>query len=157
MSHPFRARARARAFWHAAPRRGIGLVELIVSITVLGVVMSMVGGISSSIAKYGRADDLRTKRNLALQQQANLVGALPTASLTSTMLPTSKSFRTGDFNYTRRISMSSSTSPSLGTTTAITITIVPQTSTPSDTLKKESITLYRTSPTCGTALDVKSC
>ena len=157
MSHLPRARARARALWHAAPRRGIGLVELIVSITVLGVVMSMVGGLSSTIAKYGRADDLRTKRNLALQQQANLVGALPALSLTPTVLPASKSFRTGDFNYTRRISMSSSTSPSLGTTTAITITIVPQTSTPSDTLKKESITLYRTSPTCGTALDVKSC
>jgi hypothetical protein len=132
-------------------------VELIVSITVLGVVMSLVGGISSSVAKYGRADDLRTKRNLALQQQANLVGALPTVSLTPTVLPASKSFRTGDFNYTRRISMSASTNPSQGTTTAITITIVPQTSTPSDSLKKESITLYRTSPTCGTALDVKSC
>src|SRR4030095_2306730 len=68
MSHLPRALALARPLCHAAPRRGIGLVELIVSITVLGVVMSMVGGLSSTIAKYGRADDLRTKRNLALQQ-----------------------------------------------------------------------------------------
>jgi hypothetical protein len=157
MPHLSRSRARARALWHAAPRRGIGLVEILVSITILGVVMTMVGGISSSIAKYGRADDLRTKRNLALQQQANLIGALPAVSLTATMLPTAKTFTTGDFRYSRRISMSSSTNPSLGTTTAITITIVPQTSTPSDSLKKESVTLYRTLPSCGTALDIKSC
>jgi hypothetical protein len=138
-------------------RRGIGLVELMVAITMLGIVMGMVGHISSSIAKYGRDDDLRTKRNLALQQQANLISALPAASLNSTVVPASKTFTTGDFTYIRRVAMLSSTSVTLGTTTTITITIVPQTNIPSDSSKKERLSMVRTSPSCGTALSVAAC
>ena len=138
-------------------RRGMGLVELMVAITMLGVVMGMVGHISSSIAKYGRDDDLRTKRNLALQLQANLISALPAASLNATVVPATKTFTTGDFTYIRRVAMLSTTDVTLGTTTTITITIVPQTTTPSDSSKKERLTMVRTSPSCGTALSVAAC
>jgi hypothetical protein len=44
-----------------------------------------------------------------------------------------------------------------GQTTAITITIVPQTNNPSDTLLKESLSMLRSSPNCGTVLGMASC
>ena len=46
---------------------------------------------------------------------------------------------------------------SAGRTTALTITIVPQTGIPDDTLLKESLSMIRTAPNCGTVLGTASC
>ena len=138
-------------------RRGLSLIEIIVAIIMLGVVMTFVGHISSGIAMANKSNSLIAKRTFAMQQQANIIGALPYKSLTSTVLPASKNFTLGDFTYTRRVTMSSSGSASTGYAMTITLTIVPQTGIDADTLKKESLTMVRSSPTCGTALNAVAC
>jgi len=150
---------RLSAATRSAPRhrRGLSLIEVIVAVMILGITMTFVGHISTGIAQSNRKSDLVAKRTFAMQQQANVVGALPFASLTSAILPATKSFTLGDFTYTRRISLTKTGSASIGQTAIIAITIVPQTSIASDTLLKETLTMYRSSPLCGTALGIQSC
>lgn len=138
-------------------RRGLSLIEIIVAIVMLGVVMTFVGRVSSAIALTNKSNSLIAKRTFAMQQQANIIGALPYASLTSAVLPASKNFTLGDFTYTRRVSMTQSGSASTGYYMNITITIVPQTGIASDTLKQETLTMLRSKPVCGDALNIMSC
>jgi prepilin-type N-terminal cleavage/methylation domain-containing protein len=138
-------------------RRGLSLIEVIVAIVMLGVVMTFVGHVSASIAAANKSNNLIAKRTFAMQQQANLIGALPYASLNSSVVPASKTFTLGDFTYLRRVTMTQSGSVSTGYAMTITITIVPQTGIPSDTLKQETVTMVRSNPSCGTALLVASC
>lgn len=138
-------------------RRGLSLIEVMVAVMILGITMTFVGHISTGIAQSNRKSDIVAKRTFAMQQQANVVGALPFASLTSTILPASKNFTLGDFSFTRRISLTKTGSASIGQTATIAITIVPQTGIASDTLLQETLTMYRSSPLCGTALGIQSC
>jgi hypothetical protein len=130
---------------------------VLVAVMVLGVSMTYIGHISTGIAQMSRKSDLIAKRTFAMEQQANIIGALPFSSLTSTILPASKTFTVGDFTYERRISLTVTGSASIGQKGTITITIVPQTGIPSDTLYKESLTMYRSAPLCGTSLGMVSC
>ena len=138
-------------------RRGLSLVEVIVAVIVLSIAMTFVGHISTGIAQSNRKSDIIAKRTFAMQQQANVIGALPFKSLTATLLPASKSFTLGDFSYERRVSLATAGTTSIGQTAVVSITIVPQTGIDSDTLLKESLTMYRSSPLCGTALGMASC
>jgi prepilin-type N-terminal cleavage/methylation domain-containing protein len=138
-------------------RAGLSLVEILVATMVLSVAMTFVGHISTGIAQTSRRSDIVAKRTFAMQQQASVVGALPFSSLTPTVLPPTKNFILGDFLYTRRVALAISGSASLGQKATVTITIVPQTGIASDTLMKESLTMYRSSPLCGTALGVSAC
>jgi prepilin-type N-terminal cleavage/methylation domain-containing protein len=138
-------------------RRGLSLIEVMVAVMILGITMTFVGHISTGIAQSNRKGDIVAKRTFAMQQQANVVGALPFASLTATILPPTKTFTLGDFSYTRRVSLTKAGNTSIGQTATITITIVPQTGIPSDTLLRETLTMYRSSPLCGTALGIQSC
>jgi prepilin-type N-terminal cleavage/methylation domain-containing protein len=138
-------------------RRGLSLIEVMVAVMILGITMTFVGHISTGIAQSNRKSDVVAKRTFAMQQQANFIGALPFASLNSTVLPPTKTYTLGDFTYERRVSLTTSGSASTGQTATIGITIVPQTSIASDTLLKESLTMYRSSPLCGTTLGMVSC
>lgn len=138
-------------------RRGLSLIEIMVAVMILGITMTFVGHISTGIAQSNRKSDIISKRTFAMQQQASVVGALPFSSLTTAILPATKDFTLGDFTYTRRISLTTAGSTSSGQTAVIIITIVPQTGIASDTLMKESLTMYRSSPLCGTALGMVSC
>ena len=138
-------------------RRGLSLIEVIVAIVMLGVVMAFAGPVSASIARANTSNGVIAKRTFAMTQQTNFIGALPYASLTSTVLPPSKNFTLGDFTYTRRVTMTQTGSAALGYAMTITITIVPQTGIASDTLKKESVTMMRSKPMCGTALNIAPC
>ena len=121
-------------------RHGLSLIEVMVAVMILGIMMTFVGHISSSIAQANRRNDVIAKRTFAMQQQANIIGALPFSSLTATVLPASKNFTLGDFTYMRaRVTLTTTGTAAAAQTTAITITIVPQTSYPSDTLLKESL------------------
>jgi prepilin-type N-terminal cleavage/methylation domain-containing protein len=139
------------------PRRGLSLLEVIVAVMMLSVAMTFVGHISTGIAQTNRRSEIIAKRTFAMQQQANIVGALPFASLTTSILPPSKAFTLGDFTYTRRISLTTGGSASIGQKATVTITIVPQTGVDSDTLLKETLTMYRSSPLCGTSLGTVTC
>jgi prepilin-type N-terminal cleavage/methylation domain-containing protein len=149
----------SKRYQAARPRQrsGLSLVEVLVAVMVLSVAMTFVGHISTGIAQSNRTSDVVAKRTFAMQQQANVVGALPFASLTTTVLPATKTFTLGDFTYIRRVALSTAGSTSIGQTATIAITIVPQTGIASDTLLKESLTMYRSSPLCGTAIGMASC
>lgn len=138
-------------------RHGLSLIEIMVAVMILGVTMTFVGHISTGIAQSNRKSDIIAKRTFAMQQQANVVGALPFASLTTTILPATKNFTLGDFTYTRRVTLTKAGNTSIGQTATISITIVPQTGIASDTLMQETLTMYRSSPLCGTALGIQSC
>lgn len=133
-------------------RRGISVVEIMVAMTVLGVVIAMAGRLTFAVTQYARLNELKSKRGYAMEQQAGLVGALPYTSLNTTVLPATKNFNTGGFSYIRRLSLTSGTNA-----TAITITIVPNTGVAKDTLQKESATIVRTVPPCGTVLNNVTC
>ena len=148
------------------PRRGLSLVEVLVAVMVLSIAMTFVGHISTGIAQTSRKSDIIAKRTFAMEQQANFIGALPFASLTTTILPATKNFTIGDtsstsnagnFTYTRRVSLSVTGSASVGQKATITITIIPQTGIASDTLLQESLTMYRSAPMCGTSLGMVTC
>ena len=140
-----------------APRRGLSLIEVMVAVMVLAILMTFVGHISSSVAQSNRRNDVIAKRTFAMQQQSNIIGAMQFSALTTANLPASKNFTLGNFNYIRRVTLTTTGSTFSGLTTAITITIVPQTSYASDTLLKESLSMLRSSPTCGTVLGMASC
>jgi hypothetical protein len=128
-----------------------------VAIVVMAIMMTFVGHISSSLAQSNRRNDVIAKRTFAMQQQANIIGAMPFSSLTTTVLPASKNFTLGNFNYIRRVTLTPTGTITSGLTTAITITIVPQTGYASDTLLKESLSMLRSSPNCGTVLGTATC
>jgi prepilin-type N-terminal cleavage/methylation domain-containing protein len=129
-------------------RRGVTLLELIVAMTILAISVTLFSRASMAVNRYNRINDLKTKRDLAMQQQLNFVNALPFASLNTTVIPASKTFTTGDFRYTRRVSLAVT-----GNSVAITVTIVPQTGTAADTLQKETVRFVRSIPVCGTILN----
>lgn len=147
-------RSRSRA---PRQRRGLSLIEVIIAVMLLSIMMTFVGHISAGLSQSNRRNDVIAKRTFAMQQQASVIGALPFASLTATLLPATKNFTLGDFTYTRRVTITTGGNTSIGQTASIAITIVPQTGYASDTLLKESMTMLRSSPICGTSLGVASC
>ena len=138
-------------------RKGLSLIEVMVAVMILSIMMAFVGHISSSVAQSNRRSEVIAKRTFAMQQQSNIIGALPYSSITATLLPASKSFALGDFRYERRVTLATTGTVAAGFSTAITITIVPQTNIPSDTLLKESLQMIRSAPNCGTVLGMASC
>jgi len=138
-------------------RKGLSLIEVMVAVMILSIMMAFVGHISSSLAQSNRRSEVIAKRTFAMQQQSNIIGAMPFSSLTATVLPASKTFTLGDFTYQRRVTLSTTGTTSAGFTTAITLTIVPQTGIASDTLLKESLSMIRTAPNCGTVLGMAAC
>ena len=138
-------------------RKGLSLIEVMVAVMILSIMMAFVGHISSSVAQSNRRSEVIAKRTFAMQQQSNIIGAMPYASITATLLPASKTLTLGDFVYLRRVTLSTTGTVGTGFATAITITIVPQTGIPSDTLLQESLSMIRSAPNCGTVLGMASC
>lgn len=138
-------------------RRGLSLIEIMVAVVLLGIMMAFVGHISTSLAQSNRRNDVIAKRTFAMQQQSNIIGAMPFASLTTTLLPATKTMTLGDFTFQRRVTLTTTGSVTSGQVMAITLMIVPQTGIPSDTLLKESLTMLRSSPNCGDVLAKASC
>src|SRR5436305_10930023 len=98
-----------------APRQrsGLSLIEVLVAVMILSITMTFVGHISTGIAQSNRKSDITAKRTFAMQQQANIVGALPFTSLTTTVLPATKTLTTGDFTYIRRVALTTAGNPSI--------------------------------------------
>ena len=138
-------------------RKGLSLIEVMVAVMILSIMMAFVGHISSSVAQANRRSEVIAKRTFAMQQQSNIIGAMPYSSITATLLPASKTMSLGDFTYLRRVTLSTTGTVAAGFSTAITITIVPQTGIPSDTLLQESLSMIRSAPNCGTVLGMASC
>ena len=138
-------------------RNGLSLIEVMVAVMLMGIMLAFVGHISTALSQSNRRNEVIAKRTLAMQQQSNVIGAMPFNSLTATLLPATKTLTLGDFTYERRVTLVKTGTVGAGYSLTITLTIVPRTGIPSDTLLKESLTMLRSLPNCGTVLGTAGC
>jgi prepilin-type N-terminal cleavage/methylation domain-containing protein len=126
-------------------RKGFSLIEVMVAMTLLSIVMMSLAKIGVSVATRGRTNELVAKRNAALQLEANKIGTVPYDSL-ATWPTTTKSFTVGDFTYSRRLTITSTSS----TRYTIKVVVVPAT----NTKRVDSVMFDRTRPPSGSPLCV---
>jgi prepilin-type N-terminal cleavage/methylation domain-containing protein len=118
-------------------RQGFSLIEVMVAMTLLGIVMMSLAKMSVTVATIGRTNDLIAKRNAVLQMEANKLGAAPFDSL-ATWSTTTKTFTQGTFSYSRRLTITAVTS----SRDSIKIVVIPT----SNTAKKDSVFIIRSKP-----------
>ena len=138
-----RRRGRPVAGASGARRRGFSLIEVMISMTILAVVLSSLAGMSFLVAKRGRTNEIITKRNFVLQQQANRLGAMSANDL-ATLSTSSQSMVVGGFSFTRSISVTAVSTKHWQIKVVITPT--------DDPTKADSVTFDRSRPATGTPL-----
>jgi len=114
-----------------------------VAMTILSIVMMSMAKIGFSIAVKDRTNDLIAKRNAALQLEANKLNTVPFGNL-GTWSTTTKTFKLGDFSYTRRTTISAMSMYR----SAVTVVVIPTL----DHKKKDSVMFDRTRPPANTVL-----
>jgi Tfp pilus assembly protein PilV len=120
-------------------RSGVSVIEIMISMTVLGIVMMSLGKLSVMVTRRGRTNELVASRNFALQQQAAKFTSMAYDSV-RTFPTVARTVTAGGFTYARRLTI---TQPVAGVNRyTIKIVIVPG----SDTTKKDSLTFDRTQP-----------
>jgi Tfp pilus assembly protein PilV len=128
-------------------RAGISVIEIMISITILGIVMMSLGKLSVMVSQRGRTNELVANRTFAMQQQSNKFSSMPFDSV-RTFPTAARSMAAGAFNYTRRLTI---TQPVVGVPRyQIKIVIVPAL----DTTKKDSLIIDRAQPPGNTSLCV---
>lgn len=118
------------------PRRGVSLIEIIIAMTMLGMVMGMLGLLSARTAAKARALDLLSARTFVLMQQSNRFSVLPYDSIPS-YAPRTDTVIAGRFKYLRRVSYTQSVTGSEYKT--VKVILIPL----ADTLKKDSLLFQR--------------
>jgi prepilin-type N-terminal cleavage/methylation domain-containing protein len=134
---------RRRADAGSANMNGFSLIEIIIAMSLLATVMMLLATLAVAIGRRGRTNDLTTKRNLALSQQAGRLQAMPFADV---MLLTSGTTQmlVGDFTFNRRLTITAS-----GTNRyTIKVVVAPLAS----EFKPDSVIFDRTRPATGTPL-----
>jgi len=135
----FSSRRRVRPPRQRARRAGISVIEIMISMTVLGIVMMSLGKLSVMVSQRGRTNELVANRTFVLQQQANKFSSMAYDSV-RTFPTTARAMSAGAFNYTRRLTISQ---PVAGVARyQVKIIVVPT----NDTTKKDSIIVDRTQP-----------
>lgn len=124
-------------------RSGFTLVEVIVTVVLLGIVLSSLARMSTVISVTARRNDLVARRLAVVQLEANKLGGMPYDSVV-TFSTATKTFVWGGFSYTRKLTV---TNPSVN---RYDVTIV---ITPTNTIvKADSITIERTKPPTSSVL-----
>jgi prepilin-type N-terminal cleavage/methylation domain-containing protein len=124
-------------------RRGFSLVELVVAMALFGIVMVLLGSLSLTVTRRGRTNELTTKRNLALAQQAARIDAMPFKDVGSLSSGTTQML-VGDFTFNRRLAVSSPASNRY----TIKIVVAPVT----NEFRPDSVTIDKTRPASGMPL-----
>jgi prepilin-type N-terminal cleavage/methylation domain-containing protein len=124
-------------------RRGFSLVEVITAMALLAIVMTLLSTLAMSIGRRGRLNELTTKRNLVLSQQASRLHVMPLTDVSSLASGTTQML-VGDFAFKRRLTVTSATSGRY----TIKIVIAPITS----EFKPDSVTIDRTRMASGSPL-----
>ena len=126
-------------------RKGFSLIEVMVAMTILSIVMMSLAKIGVSVAVRGRTNDLTSKRNAALQLEANKLGTVPFGSL-YTWSTANKTVTLNGFSYTRRMTITATSVNRF----SIKVVVVPTI----DPTKKDSVMFDRSRPSAGTPLCV---
>src|SRR3954469_16906120 len=100
----FSSRRRVRHPRQRARRDGISVIEIMISLTVLGIVMMSLGKLSVMVSQRGRTNELVANRTFAMQQQANKFSSMAYDSV-RTFPTTARSMAAGSFAYVRRLSI----------------------------------------------------
>ena len=110
---------------------------------LLTVVMIMLATMSLAVGRRGRLNDLTTKRNLALAQQAGRIEAMPFTDVALLSSGTTQ-ILLGDFTFNRRLTVTATGS----TRYTIKIVVAPLAA----EFRADSVTIDRTRPASGTPL-----
>ena len=125
------------------PRHGFTLIEALMSMTILATVMIMLSQLSLTVGRRAYINELTTKRNLALSQQADRLYALSFDQVAALSSGTTQML-IGDFNFNRRLTV---TAASVSRYT-IKVVIAPIAA----EFTPDSVTISRTRPAAGTPL-----
>ncbi len=122
---------------HADPRKrsGVSIVEILVAMTLFGGVAVAMGGLSLVVARRAEANDVFTKRTATIQQQMNILQAVPYDDIVKKEGTTE--IADGAFPHTREITVAAH-----GSRTRVTVKIIPTRSPTS----VEQITFDRAKP-----------
>lgn len=126
-----------------AARSGFTLIEALMSLTILATVMIMLSQLSLTVGRRAYRNDLTTKRNLALSQQADRLYALSFTQVAALSSGTTQML-IGDFNFNRRLTVTATTTSRY----TIKVVIAPIAS----EFTPDSVTISRTRPAAGTPL-----
>lgn len=140
---PISFRRRGRSV--ARPRRGVSVIEIMIAMTMLGIIMMSLGKLSVTVSQRGRNNDIVAKRAFAMSQQANKYRTTPYANISS-LSTASTRIDAGDFSYYRRLTI---TQPNSGTY-RIVLKVTPV----SDATKADSMVILRTLPPSSSPLCV---
>lgn len=124
-------------------RRGFSLVEIIIAMAMLTIVMIMLASMSLSVGRRAAQNDLNTKRNLVLSQQANRISVMPFAEVAVLTSGTTQ-LLVGNFSFNRRLTVT----PTGANRYTIRVLIAPITT----EFRPDSVTIDRTRPALGTPL-----
>ena len=135
-----------RAAWSSAKATraaGFSLVEVIIAMALLTIVMVMLATMALSVGRRARLNDLTTKRNLALAQQAGRLDVMPFADLAALTSGTTLML-VGDFSFNRRLNVIKLSANRYN----IKVVIAPV----AGEFRADSVTIDRTRPASGTPL-----
>lgn len=124
-------------------RAGFTLIEALMSMTILATVMIMLSQLSLTVSKRAYVNDLTTKRNMALSQQADRLYSLSFEQVAALTSGTTQML-IGDFTFNRRLTVTATTASRY--TVKIVIAPIAAEFTP------DSVTVSRTRPAAGTPL-----
>jgi prepilin-type N-terminal cleavage/methylation domain-containing protein len=127
------------------PRRraGFSLVEVIISLTILAVSMMMLARLSWLVSQRGRTNDLVSKRNAALVQEAGRFGVMGFTDIAK-QSSGSTLMLVGDFTYTRTLTITATTVNRY----TIKVVVAPQ----ATEFRPDSVTVTRSRSGTGTPL-----
>lgn len=123
-------------------RGGFSLVEIIIAMAMLTIVMILLASMSLSVGRRATQNDLNTKRNLALSQQANRISVMPFTEVAALSSGTTQMLL-GNFSFNRRLTVTAGTNRY-----TITVVIAPI----ATEFRADSVTIARTRPASGTPL-----
>jgi hypothetical protein len=81
-------------------------VEVVTAMALLAIVMTLLARLALSVGHRGQLNDLTTKRNLALAQQASRLQVLPMTQV-ATLTSGTTQMLVGDFAFNRRLTITS--------------------------------------------------
>ncbi|MEX2179325.1 MAG: prepilin-type N-terminal cleavage/methylation domain-containing protein [Gemmatimonadaceae bacterium] len=122
---------------------GFSLIEVIVATSLLAIVMMLLASLSLAVGRRGRMNDLMTKRNFAIAQQADRIQAMPIEDV-ALLASGSAQVLVGDFTFQRRLTVTKTGS----TRYTIKIVVAPV----AGEFGADSVTIDRTRPASGTPL-----
>ena len=138
-------------------RAGFSLIEVVVAMTLLVTIIGALTVLATRTSERARRADIIAKRNYVLVQQLNRYSGLPYDTLRARINSNASRLDTiiaSGMNFLRRDTVTNyPTSASTDTLLAeVRVTIVPLTTSRSDTMLKDSVVLHRRNPHTGSPL-----